>query len=470
MERTFIVVCCLGIQSFAVYWQLRRHWRRATTTVGFWFLVACVLYHGVTELLQLAVGGSPYGELVSMTGRLIWLVYVSLAILLFSFVFSQSLRKRKVKSVASVRRMLHGKTEYLEFAICLAALVFCVAVIGGSSGRTHFVVGIVAQYFLPLLITTSAMANVYTRCRLSILLVGLQVVAVLLMTDSRTTIVMVIVAHFVLAHRHGLRHRRWLLFSGVIIGAILFLGISQKRATFGRDDRITQKERFERLLKEIGNVDFAILRHSVIEVAGRIDGNSFAAIIVDALRIRKSEYVGMEPLWALARLAVPSFIDTEKHRRGKILEDEGVIGEAYGFPPGIDYLPSLLGTVFSYYGEFSLVIGVIVLAIALGKIDTWLQSHYEPKAVLLWAQLFICFSLIEQGMRAIIVAFRGTLLLFLLFLAIDLLAKRRPKSAGFSKVPDEDDRTMPPGAEKESVGIVLMDAPGEGDRSGARMK
>ncbi len=418
----YMLILGLPLQIFSIWWLYKKHGMAVTRTTGFVFLLVCFIYHGVTEILQLFAGSSYYAEFVSGFARNVWMLYVSAAMAIFALVFGETFKPRPRADADQVRAELTPLSSLLQFGFCAVLLIGCIGIIYGYGNQGYFLSGIAAQYFLLSLLAVSAMANVYSRGRLSLLIAVCEAGVILGFTDSRLTLIMVVLCHFLFSNRHGIRHPKWLLITGAVAALLLFLTVSQMREAFGRDEQVSVRERLDRLVSGGTSLNLTTINRAIAEAASRIDGNSFGAAIFDALHEGRAGYAGFTPLLSLLRLSIPNFIDTGKHESGEAIEDKRVIAWMYAMPMGSDYLAAVFGTLYSYYGLYSLIPGTLLLALALGKIDTWLQSHFEPKGIVLWAAIFICFAFVEQGMRIIFISLRGSLLLFFGLWIVDRLA------------------------------------------------
>lgn len=400
-----------------------KYGRQSVWRVGLCFLYLCAIYHGLVEVLISLGAESAYRDLIYEKYVTQWIGALTVALYTYTAVYVV-LARRWMPRLRPSASELTAPAARSSRVVIFSVAVICVILIRFQSGTGALLGGLIDQFLLISLITSGALLNYYTSGRLFFVVIALQGAALLTTTDSRGTMLVLIVANIIACNFLGVRLRKKTIVLIAVFGGIYYLAVTSARTLLGRE-MIAQASFFERA-SAIGATPLGEgVRATVAinELAGRIDGNSFAALILESRAESGTENIGLIPLISLVRLATPSALSPSKHLQGS-LEDEAIIVEHYGLPKDIDYLPTILGTLYAYYGIPSLIVGAILIAIMTAALDSWIEKRRDTKRIWLLVSAAVCFLLIEQGLRIFFVLLRGSIVIFIILVAIEKLHPR----------------------------------------------
>lgn len=416
---------------------LRRVRRRWLSHVGALFVIMAFIFHGLTEVAQLLFPGmNPYRVNVAQEDIDSWILVVSVAILLFSIVYSLRLRQLSRRTV----QPLSNRTPSLDWRLILAlTLPGYVAILSGQKPGDlgYWVVGLTSQ-FLIFGISLTAISFLVKRAS-SVLIMPVIIIQSLTIAliGSRLLVVVLIIILLSVLLRYGINIRfRDLLFALLMTSCVVVL-ISVARFSVGRETLSgTTSDRLGGLVsgvQALGNQRVSSLNLAE-DFVYRFDGNSFNAMVYNRLLSDRST-TGLAPFWNNFVLAVPSFLNPTKLDLDETVRSEKTfLTLHYDLPQGFDYIPTTLGVIFSYYGTIGLWISLSVLGWFLSTIDHWLQTSRTLLSLLVGIGLTYCVVFIEQGITVYFLTFRGIFTLFLFLAPLSLIARFFARSLGPRRV------------------------------------
>jgi hypothetical protein len=434
---SFTLLFGLGIQVLALVIVLRQTGSRWFSYTGVLFVMMACILHGMTEIVQVIFPGRNFFRLlVAQEDVDFWVLIVSFGILIFSLCYILVLKRLRRTGDIGAASWSVGKANVWVPDWRLAALFALPGYLVAVSGENpedlgYWATGLTDQFLLFGIVLTSTLF-LLKRQKWLIPIILVQSGALLLI-GSRLTVLAGIVILVSTLMRHGfLIHRRQLI-AVVFLVIASALAISITRAVLGRE--VFAEEASARVtaiftgLQEVGDQP-RVGTDVADDFIYRFDGNAFAAMI--SRRVDRGwPTVGLVTFRNDVFLAVPSFMNPDKLEAGEeIREEKFYLALYYQMPLDIDYLPTILGVFFSYYG----VVGFMIICMILGSLyamaDNWLQRSHTVWALLTGIGLTYCTVFMERGVKIYLLTFRGIIILGVLFTLIGSLQRIR---FGFAK-------------------------------------
>jgi hypothetical protein len=417
-----------GSALLVLFWRLGHDW---FTHIGAIFILLAVLYHGANEII-LAVfpGYDPYRLLVDPTYVSQFVLWVSVAICLFTLAYLTALGRKPTPIPRDHLEHERARSaRFFDWRIMLIAAAPLMAVTLGGTGAlpngnlqgqgASAIAGLSDQYFLLALVLVSF--GIVTRFGRRWLVPVLLVQSVLVAAIAARAVIFFATALLLYAlARVGLRLKRRQLAIAAGSAVLLTLLITSARASEGRLATTSGESlRLQFLLAGIGQIGSPAAWHQVFADLGyRFDGNSFGAMELEALD-RGVPALGTAPLQNDVLLAVPSFLNPNKDstdigtRVEKIYAEEhlGLFGLNVGPGVWLDILPTQLGVITGYWGPWGLVAASVLLGLLFGLADRWLLRAMSPVRLIAGLGLLLCAVDYENSWDTYTVDARGVLAL-----------------------------------------------------------
>lgn len=447
---SLVAVTCLAVQMTAVVLMVVRLRSRWTQHVGAWFLLAAFLFHGVSILTT--------KQTVPSQALESWLLVISPALLVYSVVYCAVVRVRVERPVADARSVVRTfppqVLALLVAPLAIATLTGVGYLANGADTDTqgpYWIQGLSAQ-FLILGVTLLSFGIIVTKGRRWALPALLFQSILLASIGQRLEVFAGAVLLLYAMSRYGMRPSKAQLTWIVVVLVFLGLSITATRETEGRVaylERSSASDRIGALVLGAFRLDKAAEAQNSA-LGGRIDGNTFGALVLGSLDEHPGFEVGMEPFKNSVMLAVPSFIFTSKLSTDITKRsDEAFLIDRLQLP-FTDYLPTPLGGIVGYYGRLGLFLGVMILAIGLARVDTWMNRDSTPGRLVLGMSLMLCISFYERSFEAWIITARGTLLLLIAVKAVTAVRRTVRRAHWGLPVPAATARSV---AGRRTVGV-----------------
>lgn len=468
-------LCLQAAALLILFYRLRREW---FTHVGAWFVLLAVAYHGLNEVfLWWFPGYDPYRLLVTPDYVGQFVIWVSVAILLFSVAYVVTVGRRSIStSGAETTIQLRRTTRFFDWRVMsIAALPLLVLTLGGqgylsnidvSTQSPGVAVGLSNQFFLLAVVLASfgLVSRFGTRALLPVLAAQSLLVA---STGERLGILVTAAMLLYALARFGVRMNRRQLIVGVVLSAMLTLVITSARATeepfLSTADSSIRIQYLVAGLRNIGSP--AALELLANNVGYRLDGNSFGAMELEALA-RGASTLGLAPLQNDVALAVPSFLNPNKDNSDITTRVEkdyaaahlGLLGLEVAPGTWLDILPTQLGDLMGFWGPWGMLVASLVLGALFGLADRWLAGGVGPSRILVGLGLMYCALFYETSWDIYTVTFRGVILLLLVVFALKLASSSVAKGFyGIVHSPRAQQTGRPsPEAEPTSFGGVTL--------------
>ena len=423
-----LVVLGLFIQVVSLVMILRQTGRRWIAYTGVLFVIFSVVYHGLSEIIQLVVPGeNPFRWLLLRDSLERWVLIVSIAIFLFSFSYT---RKLKQLACQSTGKMIPFYTPgiikwQLILALTIPAYLICISGLSEGQLGYYWMAGLSNQFVLTGIIMTSftLLAKIGTAYIVPVILVqGLMVGLI----GSRSTVGLTTFAVLSLLGRYRISVSSRKIVISLLVVCLLIVAISAARYSVGRESFVLG-DFYERAAALKSGFEALItgkpLDESLLDVfAYRLDGNSFGALVYQQLG--NKPYAGLKPFWNNLAMIVPSFLNPLKLEQSVAnRNEEAYMVMHYGLPPTEDYTPTTLDVLYCYYGTPVFFVIVIFLGWVFAVVDDWLLRSQGTFAFLVGVGLTICVIFVELGVSIYPNTFRGIFTLWI-FLAVINDAKR----------------------------------------------
>jgi len=426
-----VLILGLLIQIISLILVLRQTRSRWIAHTGVLFVIFCILYHGLTEIGNLVVSREgPFRWMVSDDDLEEWVLLVSFAIFLFSFIYSWKLKQLSSQNVAKMLPSYVPGIISWKLLMALTIPAYLVKTSGVQLG--YWAAGLSNQFVIVSIILTSFtfLAEVGSAYVVPVIIVQALVVSLI---GNRLTVGLTCIAVLSLLKRHQISITlRQIIFAVILVG-LLSVVISTARVTVGREPFLCGDLRRRGTAMEsglMGVIEAAPLDESPLETfAFRLDGNCFGAFVHQ--RLAHTPCAGLRSFWNNVSMTVPRFLNPLKLERSAAdINEETYMVIHYNLPPGLDYIHTTLGILYSYYGTTGLLITVIFMGWLFAIIDNWLLTNRSIFALLVGSGLTICVISIEAGVAIYPNTFRGILTLWLLLVVISNVRQsisKRPK-------------------------------------------
>ena len=432
----------LALQVIAILLILFRVRRRRLAYTGILFVSMSVVYHGLSELFQIAFPGMNfYRTLVSQDKIDSWVLIFGLAILTFAVTYCYRLRPLSTSELETPPQLTLGLVNWLWGILSVVLLQLMVA---GSFGRFDLGYwGSLVTDTLPAL-TVLVLAEFIYKMRGRYLLLALifQIGLGVLSGSRMLTLISAVVLLSVL-FRCGVPIRWRSLFLPGIIAVFLVVSISGMRSIVGRDafSEQTNMQRIESLFAGTGAVMRDGFAPEILEdFVYRFDANAFNGLVTAGYEAGVKP-AGWTPVLNNFFLAVPSFLNPTKLEGGLFkLSEESYLVDHFNMPffytslltgeltgATIDYTAGTWGILFGAFGTAGLLLIAVLMGWGFAAADSWIVRSRSLLAVLAGIWLTYATIMIEQGVAIYVLTGRAVLALFFVFM---VLRQARALAAG----------------------------------------
>jgi hypothetical protein len=422
----------LVLQIVSILIIIMRLRRPRLAYIGFLFICVSVLYHGLSELLQIAFPGMNYYRARTMVSQGLidnCVFIISVAIFIFALSYCYFVRPNRKKNIIALPNKW---AAFVNWRWGIGIVIFFNLLLSGIFKKVDvgywggFITSLLPGFtFLVLLKFISEKKSKYVvpLLILQIILGSLQ--------GSRSAVIFNIVMLFIVFSGYGIRIRWRSLFLPGIIALILMVTISGMRSVVGRKTFAAQTnaQRIESLKAGAkALVENGFTPEVTEDFVYRFDGNAFSALI------EKGYEVGIEPAgWAPVLnnfyLAIPRFLNPNKMKAGLLtLNEKFYLTNHFKMPDfkiinpgspsaeviGADYIPTLWGGLFGAFGIIGVWFSAVVLGWGFAKVDNKLVRSRSLLAIIVWIGLIQASLTYEQGVRIFVLTGREVVTLFLL--------------------------------------------------------
>ncbi len=358
------------------------------------FVAMAVVYHGVTEILQLTVQSYSDNRLLTTDSNVAaYTVLVGFSLLAFAAVYQAVALRGPARMVLD----REGIANFFEWKLLSLVALFAVAVSAAGKGfgasveakseitGSPYLVGGFATQFLDISLTLGSFAILVRTKGRGLFVVLFVQCAIHTLTGQRSSVPISAGMVIYLLSLVGIRARRWESVSIVVLVVLSYLVIGGARADFGRE-ALWYGSGVDRRLTALGaglaHPERGISRSGIGDLGVRLDGNSFPSIILQRLEHGASP-IGPVTLGDDLRIAVPRFLQP-----GKLNSDESSrslklrLCEVYGITTEFDRLPTQLGELLPVGGPVWMVFLAGVWGFLLASLERILLGCCHPAGLL----------------------------------------------------------------------------------------
>ncbi len=412
MATLFALTCC----GASVVILVHRLGRRCLTSIGALFIFAAVIFHGVSELVNLInPGHNSYRQIVTQEAIDRWLIWIGPVILIVTLTYVVLVGAAQRQPPAVGEPAVEQALRFFDWRYCLlvTAPLYFLALTGHSGAVGGYFAGGLTNQYLLLAVPLTTFAYV-ARHRRPLVAVGVQSVALVLLGQRLAVVSGLVLVAYLLA-RHGVqptrRELRWAVLLVLLGSAVL----SSARATVGRADLAATAAAGQRPSALLAGVDGLFTARGLGQLANdyvyRIDGNAFPATVLDRQHQGYGE-VGLTTVNNDLALAVPSFLNPAKNHGDIDQRSEKLfLGDHYEISTAtVDYLPTIVGTTVAYFGPAPMLLLAVLIGAALAFIDRGLRRVTPVRTVMGMGALLVVLYY-ERDVSVIPVTMRGALTL-----------------------------------------------------------
>jgi hypothetical protein len=401
------------------------------------------IYHGLAEVaIWLFPGYDPYRVLVSPAYLDQFVLWISVAILLFTLIYLAVLPHGRVLAPQVLANRSMSSIFGWKLTVIALAPLAIISLQGSSVLQNQAVgagAGLADQYFQ--LVVALAAFEVVMRFgrRWLIPVVVFQCVLLSVVLAQRFVLVVGLGLLVYALARCGIRLSRTQVILGGSLLAVAAVAITSARATEGRFSASADASvRFQSFAAGFATLSSAATWQIVAgDIGYRLDGNSFGAMELSAIDAHQPP-LGAAPLVNDVFLAVPSFLDPQKDSSDPALRLEKLYAEEHlnlislEVAPNtwLDILPTQLGAIMGMGGPWALLGAALLLGTLFAMADRWLLRALTPTRLLLGLGLLTCALYYEQSWDIYTVTFRGILLLLIVAWGLRRLRRVKPTPRG----------------------------------------
>jgi hypothetical protein len=400
-------------------------------------LMACV-YHGFTELEQLAFPGRNPVRAAQLNQQQLdgWMVLVSLALLAFAVTYAIAMRGRPAPRDEALKVAVLDGLQVKWLLLLSAPLIYLsaegagavqAAGIGADQDRSNYATGGLALQFLVFMCALTGVV-VITRFGGRWLLPVLAVQSALLaFVGVRSMIVVSAALVLYGAARLGVRYSVKMLAAAAIVIGLLAFSISSARAIHGREVFLANETASTRL-SALSDGFFAMgtlaSREAILnDIVYRFDANVFGPLVVESLDSGTAP-TGVQTIENNVWLTVPSFLNPGKLTTDVTKRNEDAFFRIhFGLNYRTDYLPGLWGFLVGYFGKGAFFILSALLGAAFAGVDRWLARASTQNRFLISFGLAQSVFLYEQLPAGFFINGRGVLLFAAMMAGLGLLRR-----------------------------------------------
>lgn len=404
--------------------------RSVLRRVGPYFIFSALVYHGLTEIVQVVTGqSSKYRGFSTPGGIDTWTVVVGAAMLIFSLTYVLVVRAQEDQPVLGAPEVpvevdIARVVRTLDWRVLTLVSLPLIAVIGTEAFRIGDQTGLspvessaqagLAHQFLTLVLVLATISYVLSHQGRVVLPLLVQLAVMGLVGSRLDVFVAAATTLFGLAFLRRTPSVRQVFTVLAVVGT-LALAITGARNDVGRPNFAAAGlgERipllFTGAINTLAGVEPTYAGQTQ-PLGERLDGNSFAAAVLDALDGGRDP-VGLTTAVNSLSLAVPSFLNPEKLTTDLELRSEKVYLNAHlgiGIPG--DFLPTQLGSLLGWFGPIGLMVLAGILGLAIGIAERFLRSKLTPSRLILTLTLFLCVMSYPTSTETWPIEFRGAFL------------------------------------------------------------
>lgn len=440
----------LLLQVIAILMIMKRVRRHKLAYTGVLFVWVSVIYHGLTELTQLAFPGMNFfRRLVSQDNIDGWVLIVGLAILLFAVAYCYRVRpyykQENVKKPVPELSLVNWRWGML---IVILLYLMNVGVLGHFEVLGYWGGGLIT-YILPFFTILVYLKLFYKMDGKYFIPIFFFIVALGVLSGQRSAIVFDLVVLLCVLVRYDVPIRWKALILPATIAILLVVSISCMRYVVGRTafGNQTAQERIKSLSAGVKTIfQYGLPRQILQDYVYRFDGNSFGGLVLAGYG-KGIEPAGWTPILNNFQLAVPHFMNPIKLDIGLLnLNEEDYLIDHFkisGFRIDrfgksisslIDYIPGIWGVLFGAFGTAGVLLIAVLMGWGFAVADNWIMRSKTFLAVLIGIGLTYATVWMEQGFRVYVLTGRAVLALFLVLVMFRmgkaiLAGSRRRKSS-----------------------------------------
>lgn len=406
--------------------------RRWFSYVGALFIVMTLIFHGLTEFVQVALPGkNTYRLLVSQPEIDEWVLLVGVGILFLtiSYVLTlASMGSRKSSGETIVAKEIVSPVDWrLALGACMPLYLVAISavtlrspleqpVVGG--GWDYFILGLTSQFLVLGIVLTSFSYLVEHKGRHVFGVLFVQSLALALLGQRLTVLIAIVMLLHALATtgvRVGVSVRARHVFLALLLSALIATIISSARIAVGRDYfEGSAGKRVEALLRGVDFLESEGGSGISEDFISRFDGNAFPALMKSRIDEGWPTTNGRGFINNV-KLTIPSFIYTSKLQTDITERVEDVYMQVhFSLFEDIDVLPTLLGTFYSYRGAGPFLLICLVIGVGLALLDHWIHKKQSLWTLVIQLAVVYCIGLYERDSGTYFVTFRGVILLVLM--------------------------------------------------------
>jgi hypothetical protein len=403
---TLLQTACLG----AIVLCVRNRW---ASSAGFIFALTVWTYHSGSEILnQVFPGRNAYRGLISDVEVGTAALWCTAVVASFTVTYILS-RPYRAHSRARASNAAPTVLDNWPVMVTVAGLLYIIAVSPSDiRGDSYWSSGVMDQFVILGVVLASLAVTKGASARAAPVMCAQGIL--LSFVGNRTAVVLSTLMFLSVTLRRDPKQGFRLTAAAVGLMISAALVISSARAVAGRGDllsnastRVGAIESGTRALTRPTDVIDGVIDDSVY----RLDGNSFAAMVVDRLA-HGFEPVGPALITNSARLAIPNFIFSSKMELPvEARNEKALIISHFGLFAGLDYVPTLISLMIASLGLAGGVGAGALVGIGYARADRYLARTSTPIALLLGLALVQCAAQIEQGFTTYFVAARGVLVI-----------------------------------------------------------
>lgn len=407
--------------------------RRAFRLIGPAFVAIAVVFHGGTELIEIAgLAPNRYRAFVSQDAIDNWVWIVSIAILLMAAGYVLTLGR-----VGPHPQRPDVKVLSWPLLLVAAAPMYALALAGRASSEETYWLGGLATQFLILAFVLASFDFIRRHEGRYFVPVLIAQSLLLAPVGSRWSVVAgALLTVWCLAHVGALPTRR----QGLLVIAIAFLAtavISSARvATIGPDSHFyassgaTSNQRADLMFRGVTALPRSLRSQAFwADWVYRVDGNAFPTLVRVASPGLNAPPLGFDRLLTTGLVAVPKFVYSGKSNLDPgLLNEEVAVVARYNLPK-VDYLDPTLGMLYIYLGGIGMCVAALLLGIAFALLDRWLIGRVTAVRLVAGLGVLLCVLLYEQGVQVYPLTLRGVVTLVVVVklgeLVVGFLARSR---------------------------------------------
>jgi len=439
-----MTVIGLMLQAVALILLFKRLGRSWLTHIGAIFIVAAVMYHGLAEIaIWIFPGKDPYRQLVNPSWIDQFVLWISVAILLFTLMYLAVLRHgRTAPPPAALPDDTRTPPSVFGWKLTLIALVPLAIIslqgtaadLRNQAAGTGF--GLAEQFFLMAVVLAGFELITRFGRRWLVPVIVVQCALISVIVAERLAVFAAVGLLLYALARCGVRLSRAQVLLGGSVLVLLGVGITAARANEGRFAASADASlRFQSFIAGLASIGSPATWQTVAgDIGYRLDGNSFGSLELSAVDTNQPP-LGIAPIVNDVFVAVPSFINPLKDSSDPALLQEKLYAEEHlnlvvlELTPTswLDTLPTQLGGIMGLGGPWVLLGAALLLGALFAMADRWLLRALTPSRILVGLGLLTCVLYYERSWDTYTTTFRGIIPLLIVAWGLRRLRSAKPK-------------------------------------------